>query len=69
MTFIETLERRVIELAMVRLAEWQEEHPEGIVKNGPNAMKPAGRAFIEACIELQKRRGLNEGEPQSHADK
>lgn len=57
MTFIETLERRVIELAMVRLVEWQEENPQGIVKDGPGAMKPVGRAFIEACIELQKRRG------------
>lgn len=62
------IERRVLDLAMVRLAEWQEEFPEGIITEGPRAMKPNARAFIEACIELQKRRGLTPP-PQSHGDK
>lgn len=56
MTYIESLERKVLDLAMVRLEEWRAEHPGGIIKDGPHQMAPVARAFIEACLELQASR-------------
>ena len=52
-----SIEARIVVAAMLRLAEWRKENPEGLLPvQHHRAVRGVARELIEACLELEKSR-------------